>query len=191
MACVMMLGVAVGGSLAWLTATADEVKNTFTESNITITLKETLPESGVREFEMIPGHTISKDPSVSVDKGSESCWLFIKVVESTTPDLDSYISYAIAGGWTEVQDETTNNDDIKIYARKVMADDTTRSFAILEGNQVTVPNTVNKALMDALAGNVAQPTLAFDAAAVQLYESNGVEFTASNALKNVAWRNIT
>ena len=39
LACVMALGVAVGGTLAWLTDTTQEVKNTFTDSNINITDK--------------------------------------------------------------------------------------------------------------------------------------------------------
>ena len=37
-ACALCVGLGVAGTLAWLTDTTDEVKNTFTTSDIDITL---------------------------------------------------------------------------------------------------------------------------------------------------------
>ena len=59
-ACALCLGLGVAGTLAWLTDTTGEVKNTFTTSDINITLTET--ESNVdndgspntNSYQMIP-----------------------------------------------------------------------------------------------------------------------------------------
>nr|MDY5756504.1 hypothetical protein [Eubacteriales bacterium] len=76
---LLVVGV-VAGTLAWLTAKSDVVTNTFTTSDINITLEET--EGGTnKEFKMIPGWTIEKDPKVTVVAGSEDCYLFVKVEE--------------------------------------------------------------------------------------------------------------
>ena len=81
MALVLALGLVVvgivGGTMAWLTAEATEVKNVFTDSDINITLTETgLNQNNENSYKMIPGHTITKDPKVTVVEGSEDCWLF-------------------------------------------------------------------------------------------------------------------
>lgn len=111
LAMVLLVGCAIGGTLAWLTDKTDEVTNTFTTSNIDIDLKET-----EREYKMVPGWTIDKDPVVTVDADSEDCYLFIKVEKSggdvtvgegeakKTYTFDSFIAYAIDSGWTQLKD---------------------------------------------------------------------------------------
>ena len=74
-----------------------EVKNTFTVGDINIGLTET-----TTDYKMVPGNTIAKDPTVTVKAESEACWLFVKVTESE--NLDTFITYAIAEGWTKLQD---------------------------------------------------------------------------------------
>lgn len=144
--------VTVGGTIAWLTANTTPVVNTFTPSNIDITLAETK-----EDFKMVPGSTIAKDPKVTVVAGSENCWLFVKIDESTV--LDTYISYTVASGWTPL----TGVDGV--YYREASAGDT---FSVLAGDTVTVNNTVTKELMDALeVTGATQPTLTFTAYAVQ------------------------
>jgi len=111
LACVMLMGVAIGGSLAWLTDKTEEVKNVFTDSDISITLDESVDTDviGEESFKMIPGHTITKDPEVTVKAGSEACWLFVKVAKKggvvtytptggteTTTSWDDFLSYEIA-----------------------------------------------------------------------------------------------
>ena len=102
MACVMAFGVAVGGTLAWLTDETQNVVNTFTDSDINITLTETDVENNqtpdANSYQMIPGHTIAKDPKVTVLADSEACWLFVEITESA--NFDSYMTYGIADGWT-------------------------------------------------------------------------------------------
>lgn len=194
LAVLLLIGVSVGGTLAWLTAKSEVVTNTFTDSDINITLKETK-----EDFKMIPGWTIEKDPVVTVEAGSEDCWLFVKITESTNPDLDAYITYAIASGWETVQPEDDNG--VTVIGRKVYKNAEIKSFAIIGytdtkgtesadddqfvNNTVLVNETVTKQMMDALNEEGAtKPSLTFTAYAVQLYKSNGVEFGVSEAWTN-------
>lgn len=158
-AVMMIVGIAAGGTIAWLTDHTAEVKNTFTVGNIDIDLTET-----TTDYKMIPGKTIAKDPKVTVEAGSEASYVFVKVDESTDPKLSDYISYTIAAGWTQV--EGTDN----VYYRQVEAvTDEDVSFDVLEGNKVTVKDTVTKEMMDALeeTGEGYRPTLTFTAYAIQ------------------------
>lgn len=211
---VLVIGCVVGGTLAWLTANSDPITNTFTESNIDITLSENNPAN--RTAQMIPGWTITKNPEVTVAADSEDCWLFVKITESTTPDLDAYISYAIADGWEIVEPAnatiSTLADEI-VIGRKVYKDDATKKFGILgageytdpmdaddtaddfkitwNANQVCVKPSVTEQMMEAISTN--KPTLSFQAYAVQLFKTNSdgnkdntaYEFSAADAWAKV------
>lgn len=86
----LLVGCAIGGTVAWLADKTEPVKNTFTTSNVDIELAETK-----NAFKMIPGWTIEKDPVVTVKKGSEDCYLFVKVEKScgvTGKTFDDYIA---------------------------------------------------------------------------------------------------
>jgi len=198
-ACVLVVVVCViGGSLAWLLDKTEPVVNTFTPSNINITLAESVDtdEDGAESFQMIPGFMIQKDPLVTVDDDSEDCWLFVEVVKSAT--FDDYMTCGIADGWTAGEGE--NGIPTNVYYRKVYADDADKTFYVLtgEGNDtyangvIKVKDTVTKQMMNDLsepeAGEpeaVVQPTLTFTAYASQLYKSNEVEFTVAEAWANL------
>ena len=154
-AIALVICCAVGGTLAWLTDKTGPVTNTFTVGNIDITLAETTGNS----YKMVPGNTITKDPKVTVEGGSEDCWLFVKVEKS---NFDNFMTYTIDSGWTAL----TGVDGV--YYREVAASTTDQAFAVLTGNQVTVKDTVTKADMDGLTSSGATlPTLTFTAYAVQ------------------------
>ena len=85
---------------------------------------------------MIPGNTITKDPTVTVEAGSEDCWLFVKVVESD--NLDTFIDYKIAEGWTALDGHAG------VYYREVATTESDKVFKVLAGDEVTVNNTVKK-----------------------------------------------
>ena len=95
-ALVLVVGCIIGGTLAWLTAKTDAVVNTFTTSDIDVTLTET-----EEEYKMVPGYTIHKDPNTTVVKGSEECYLFVKVEKSA--NFDSFMTYEMADGWTALE----------------------------------------------------------------------------------------
>lgn len=155
LALVLALGCAVGGTIAWLTKTTDPVVNTFTYGNIDITLTETVPEN--RQAKIIPGKDIPKDPKVTVKANSETCYLFVKVVEDGT-FVANKVTYDIANGWQPVPNETN------VYWREVSANAANQDFPVLKDNKVTVSNTLTKADIKDITTD---PTLTFTAYAVQ------------------------
>lgn len=167
LAVTLVLGIAIGGTVAWLTTKTDPVTNTFTVGNIDIELTET-----EREYPLIPGNLLDKDPTVTVDGGSVDCWLFVKVEKSD--NLDDFISYAIADGWTLLESG--------VYYREVSASANDQSFAVLAGNTVTVKSTVDKATLDALT-DATRPTLTFTAYAVQRANFNSPADAWAEAIK--------
>ena len=180
LALVLIAGAAVGGTLAWLTDTTEAVQNTFTTSDIDITLVET-----TSEFKMVPGCTIEKDPKVTVKAGSEKCYLFVKIEKSS--NFDNFMTYTVANDWKALND--TNSDGVAddgVYYRVVEASNADQEFAVLKDNQVTVKGTVTKADMEALkAADATLPTLTFTAYASQYMKNNTEPFTAADAWTNV------
>ncbi|WP_286733303.1 TasA family protein [Intestinimonas sp. UBA1698] len=171
----LAVAIGIGGTLAWLTAKTEEVKNTFTVGNINITLTE---EAGgnTKEFKMVPGQTIAKDPKVTVKAGSEACWLFVKIAESD--NLDDFISYKVKLGEDSWKELTGVTGVTGVYYREVAASDTDQSFDVIgyesgdpatfTANKVLVKDSVTKAMMDEITAQTASaPTLTFTAYAVQ------------------------
>ena len=161
LALVLVIGCAVGGTIAWLTAQTDPVVNTFTYGDINIELTETKPKN--QQAKIIPGVDIEKDPKVTVRGGSEACYLFVKVVEENWPtftesDGTRKVKYGIADGWTELTGETG------VYYREVGAATADTSFDVLAGNVVTVSENLTKT---EVSGITTQPKLTFTAYAVQ------------------------
>lgn len=223
MALVLALGLVVvgivSGTMAWLTASSMEVKNTFTDSDISIVLDESKHNddgtldtdtrvNGNSNYKMIPGHTIAKDPMVTLDKDSEACYLFVQVTENLgawsdndqTKSFKDYLSYAVnTTNWTALADNSG------VYYKKVDDPKTapTAGYAVLKDNEVIVSgDNVTKPMMDEIDGVDsdgktdtdeakaeidARPTLTFKAYAVQLYtgakneDGTKVEFTAVDA----------
>ena len=183
LALAMIVVCVVGGTLAWLIATTGSVTNTFTYGDINIKLEETdatvaADGSATKEFKMIPGYTIAKDPKVTVLAGSEKCYLFVKVDKS--PNFDSFMTYDMADGWTAL---TGVNG---VYYREVETSTANQEFAVLKDNQVTVSGDVTKGMLNDLnAEGATQPTLTFTAYACQFNNSNGTSFTAADAWAKV------
>ena len=168
----MIVGCVIGGTLAWLTHSTGPVTNTFTTSDITVTLEETTG----KDYKMIPGYTIAKDPKVTVTTGSEECYLFVKMEKSN--NFDIFMTYEIAEGWTAL-------DGIAgVYYRVIETADMGKPYNILKDDQVAVEDTVTKAMMDGLTSET-YPTLTVTAYASQLYKNNTETFTAAEAWENV------
>ena len=87
-AMILVCIMSVFATLAYLTA-GDTVKNTFTVGNITIDLEETIVDeygnvvegtgAGTtdvgNEYKLVPNREYTKDPTITVDKMSEDCYL--------------------------------------------------------------------------------------------------------------------
>lgn len=183
-ALVLVVALAsIGGTIAWLTDNTDPVVNTFTASDIDITLTETGTTNNAKSFKMVPGYTIGKDPTVTVTAGSEKCYVFVKIDKSTT--LDTYITYTVGSDWQQLEDSSGNNVS-GVYYRVVVSSASAQSFSVLTNNQVTVKDTVTKADMEALdATDAVQPTLTFTAYASQYYKNATENFTPAEAWDNV------
>lgn len=151
----ILICLAAGGTLAWLTDRSDPVLNTFTAGNIEITLQET-----AFDFKMVPGNDIVKDPVVTVEGGSEACWLFVRVEESVSPALEDYIAYEMAAGWQPLAGADG------VYWLQVGSEATAQSFHVLMDDRVKVLESVTKEMMKALKGTES-PSLSFTAYAIQ------------------------
>ena len=156
LALVLVIGCAVGGTVAWLVSSTNAVVNTFTYGDINITLGETTGS----DYKIIPGVDIPKDPKVTVKKDSEACWLFVKVEEAGT-FVANKVTYSIADGWTK-GDGT--NIPANVYYRAVDAVTNDTDFAVLKDNKIYVSEELSKSDIQSIS---AQPKLTFTAYAVQ------------------------
>lgn len=126
---VCMVGVvAVGGTLAYLTDTDDQVKNTFTfAGNIAVELTETAPDSdlgdasakwdatqnGVQYTNVVKGQTLPKEPKIELTQYTVDTYVFAKIDNNT----NGMITIGdINDAWTFVEKDSDNND---IYYRLV------------------------------------------------------------------------
>ena len=81
---VLLIAASVLGTMAYLTST-DTVTNTFTVGKVEIKLDETDvtnptgPRVQANSYKLMPGTTYTKDPTVTVLKGSEDSYVRMKV----------------------------------------------------------------------------------------------------------------
>ena len=149
LAFILAIGCAIGGTIAWLTDTTAPVKNTFSTSNISIKLEETDAVANgegtlEKNYKMVPGEVLVKDPKVTVEGDSEACYLFVEIEKTT--NFDTFISYAVADDWTALDGEDG------VYYRTVAASADDQEFYVLVDNEVTVKD-VDSATMEG-AGEV-------------------------------------
>ncbi|RZS94315.1 TasA family protein [Cuneatibacter caecimuris] len=169
---VLALGCIIGGTVAWLTARTNQIVNTFTTSNIDITLEET---TGMN-YKMVPGHTIAKNPKAAVIVGSEECYLFVMLEKSA--NFDSYLAFEMADGWIAL-------DNVEgVYYRTVTASQMGTEYSVLKDDQVSVKGTVTKEMMDTLSPQT-DPILSITAYASQLHKNSTEDFTAAEAWTNI------
>ena len=145
-AIVLVIGCTAGGTVAWLVSKPDPITNVFTVGDINAELTETK-----KEFKIVPGVDITKDPVATVKANSEECYLFVQLTEENWPafteadNTTRKVKYEIADGWTKLKDG--------VYYREVTKKDTDQPFDVLKGNRVTVSNTLTKENADAITGD--------------------------------------
>ena len=190
LALTLLVGAAVGGTVAWLTSTTNEVTNTFTTSDISITLEETgIDTNGDKSYKMVPGHTHSKNPKVTVAAGSEDCYVFVEVNKSAT--FDTYMASAIDAEWTLLKDNiyymifTADSGNTKGTAYSILG---AGSYVVDEENniklewdkdEVVTRHDVTKAMMEAVKDE--NPTISFKAYAIQYWKDQETPFTLTEA----------
>lgn len=186
LALVLVMGVAVGGTIAWLTAETAPVVNTFTVGDINITLTETWNTdtdgdevNDAWSAQLIPGFTYKKDPVVTVKANSVDCYLFVKFEESEgLSDYLTYTSNLEGNGWTQGREFDIPSN---VWYRIVNTSDADQSWEMLANNQVSVSDTLTKDDMPE-SGDL---SLTYTAYACQLYKSNGTAFEVDEAWDTV------
>ena len=144
-AIVLVIGCTAGGTVAWLVSKPDPITNVFTVGDINATLTET-----TKDFKIVPGVDIDKDPVATVKAKSEDCYLFVQLTEENWPTFTEKgsstrkVKYEIADGWTKLKDG--------VYYCEVTKKDTDQTFQVLKDNKVTVSNTLTKENADAITG---------------------------------------
>lgn len=119
---LLLVGVSVGVTVAYLTSTSTEVENTFTVGNVIIELDEaaveykadsnTYVDKGTRvqqnTYNILPGTVVYKDPTITVYKDSENCYVRA-IVTVTYPDATQTFDVSWLGGtgfgWTRTESE--------------------------------------------------------------------------------------
>lgn len=176
LAVTLLVGSAIGGTLAWLTSKSDSLVNTFTIGNVAITLAETTGN----DYKVTPGVPVAKDPKVTVTAGSEACWVFVEIQESENwPDG---LTYEPAAGWTPLTSEAG------VYYRDVASDSSqNQDFYVLAGDDKH-PNGIVKVDKD-ITSLDANTKLTFTAYAIQQEGFNDSEKSDSENAA-AAWKAI-
>lgn len=171
----LALALGIGGTVAWLTAKTEEVVNTFTVGDINIDLTETgTDEYGKKSYEVVPGGTYAKDPTITIKEDSESCYVFVTVdVQNNGSDNQTYVKWAVREGWTLFKQVGTKY----FYYYNTKVSNAPQTLYVLAGTgdgefkngYVTVDGgNVTKEYSDAIENkSVAAPKLTFMAYAVQ------------------------
>ena len=175
--CAVLLVVAsVLGTIAYLTS-QDEVKNTFTVGQVAINLDEAKvnPDGTVVEgadrvkansYKLLPGHTYTKDPTVTVLKGSESSYIKMTVTFTKANELDAIFAPDGANlmkifkdyderEWTykgNTKDATANTRTYEFWYKDAVGAPTADVALDALFDSITVPSTINNDQLKAIAG---------------------------------------
>ena len=136
MACsaLLLVCLTVSATVAYLSSTSEVVENTFTVGKVKIKLDEAkVDEYGVavtpaervteNEYKLMPGHTYTKDPTVTVEAGSEPSYVRVMVTITKQAELDAIFAPnglpldQFFGGTSSkwVLAEETENGNTRVY----------------------------------------------------------------------------
>lgn len=150
LAVVLLIGCVAGGTLAWLITSTGPVENTFVAGEIgTLTLTETDED---KQYTLVPGVDITKDPVVTFNGNNVAAYVFVKVDGTDWTESNGTfaigsnqeINWTIADGWTKLENVAG------VYYRTVAVDtDTattadTEKYGIIKGDTITVSSEITK-----------------------------------------------
>lgn len=176
-AMVLVCAFAVGMTIAYLTST-DKVVNTFTVGNVQIKLDEAevdqygvpqgspAPRISENVYKLIPGHTYTKDPMVTVLSGSERSYIKMTVTVTKSAELDAIFAptgadlTSIFNGYDRTTwiykgntENTGNNTRTYEFWYKNAVPATTEDVALdALFDSITVPGTINNAQLRTIEG---------------------------------------
>ncbi len=169
---VLLVTASVLGTMAYLTS-QDEVVNTFTVGAVSIKLDEAkvdqngvavkdAPRVDANSYKLIPGQSYTKDPTVTVEKGSEKAYVKMTVTVNKTDKLDAidfdlmenvegYNSANwIAKGYTEDEDNNTRTYEFW-YKEAVTATSADVKLPALF-QKITLPGTITNGELESFKG---------------------------------------
>lgn len=172
---LLLVSVTVGATVAYLTST-DEVVNTFTVGNVTITLDEAKVKYDATEhayvkdtdervkanaYKLSPDLEILKDPTVHVGETSDDCYVRVKVTFQYDPAADTVLQEQ----WINWN---TNNWTVKNMEKGEVTENgktwMTRTYTVNYNNvakakdnlvvfdKITLPETLTNADLEKMAG---------------------------------------
>ena len=113
-ALVLIFGLTIGGTVAWLATATNPLENVFTTGDINITLTEpNYKPNADGKFKFMPGDVFAKDPTVTVLAGSEPCYVRMYMVLRWTDAADGWFGGTDAEAWFDFN--TTNFSFVKSY----------------------------------------------------------------------------
>lgn len=192
MAMVLLVGAAIGGTVAWLTAQTPAVTNTFTSGKLFVnpetqfTLLESKaeqnedgtytldPDNKVTEnaYSILPGVDIPKDPTITVTDLAESAYLYVKVTDTLVDGL----TYAMDSAWTQIAE----GSDVWVYEKD-------GSNVITASNSSKVSFTAN--ILADTKIEVADDYSGADNAGSLIFQAYMVQATGNGSDAATAWAN--
>ena len=146
---VLLVAASVLGTMAYLTSTTGEVKNTFSIGKIAITLDEAPVNEygevvdGARrtqnQYKLVPNHEYKKDPTVHVTGNSENSYIFVKVVNGIAAIEaagDTTIAAQIEKDWTKLVGVAN------VYYQEYTKQEAAKDFVVF--NSFTVKNDISE-----------------------------------------------
>lgn len=180
LAVVLAVCCATGGTIAWLTSTPDAVSGTFVIGNINITLSDeskTLNTETANTIDVsnavtsyTPGQTIESKPTITVEAGSEACFIFIHIKEEN----NSFGNNEQVIQWTlNDSDNDTNKTWFAVqghagyYCTTLKKKPTeNKTYTLFKDGKLTVNSSLTNEIISAKTfGN---PAITITAAAVQM-----------------------
>ena len=187
-ACALLLVAAsVFGTMAYLTST-DTVTNTFTVGKVNIKLDEAKVDADGKpvanaervkknSYKLLPGHTYTKDPTVTVEAGSESSYVKMTVTFSKANELDaifapdganltSIFNGYDAASWTakgNTKDVTANTRTYEFWYKEAVGAPTADVTLDALFDSITVPDTITGEQL----ATIADMTITVNAYAIQ------------------------
>ena len=166
----LLVCVTIGATVAYLTST-DTVTNTFTVGNVKIKLDEAkvndagkpvndagtvvdvanAPRVAENTYKLMPGHTYTKDPTVTVEAKSEECYVRVLVTINEQKDLDKVFDPGIALN-TVLTGSSANWEYVK---DSVDLTKNTRTYELRYKNTIAASDTDTK--LDPVFQNVVMP----------------------------------
>ena len=177
--CVALAVLTIAGTtLAYLTAN-DQVVNTFTVGNVQIKLDEAKvnPDGSLdnsanervkaNSYKLLPGHTYSKDPMVTVLQGSEASYIKMTVTFSEAAELDAIFAPTGGANMTSIfngydaanwlykgntKDAANNTRTYEFWYKETVAAPTADVALDALFDSITVPGTITNAQLATIEG---------------------------------------